>query len=140
MTDKVSKYKAKKTVIDGITFDSKVEGEYYKHLKSCKNLGVVTAFSLQPEYILQPKFKTRNGEDIQAIKYKADFEVDWHNGNVSVIDVKGYPTPDAKLKRKMFLAKFPEKDLVWTTYVKKHGGWIDYFELQKIRRSNNKKS
>lgn len=135
---KQSKYKAEKTIIDGFKFDSKVEGEYYLHLKDYMELGIVKSFKRQPTYILQPKFITENGDRIHAIKYNADFEVVWHNESITVVDIKGYPTPEAKLKRKMFLYKFQEKELIWLSYVKKYGGWIDYFELMERRREGKK--
>jgi hypothetical protein len=46
----------KKTTIDGITFDSKMEANYYEYLKEQKELGEVLDFSIQPEFILQPKY------------------------------------------------------------------------------------
>jgi hypothetical protein len=46
----------KKTTIDGIVFDSKMESDYYVYLKEQKALGNVLKFELQPEYVLQPKF------------------------------------------------------------------------------------
>ena len=42
----------KKTVVDGITFDSKMESDYYVYLKAEKKAGRVKSFELQPEFIL----------------------------------------------------------------------------------------
>ena len=42
----MSKYGAKKTVIDGIKFDSKMEGDYYLYIKKQKEDGKIKDFSL----------------------------------------------------------------------------------------------
>lgn len=100
-----SKYGAKKTKVDGITFDSKAEAEYYIHLKDRMRLGEIAGFGRQVEFILQDG-------DGTVIRYKADFIV-WHkNGEVEVIEVKGMPTPDWILREKLFRARYPRIRLV----------------------------
>lgn len=135
---KPSKYKAKKSECDGIVFDSKVEMEYYKDLKEMKSDNVIKSFKLQPSYLLQEAFITSDGEKIRAITYKADFEVEYHGDLVKVIDIKGLATPISLMKRKMFLRVHQYKYLEWLSYVKKYGGWVDYFELKKLRKKNKK--
>ena len=61
-----NKYKAVKTVIDGITFDSKREAKRYTELKLLEKTGMITHLELQPEYQI-----TINGAKI--CKYRADF-------------------------------------------------------------------
>ena len=51
----------KKTTIDGITFDSKMEAQYYEYLKEQKELGEIIDFKIQPEFILQPKYFVYDG-------------------------------------------------------------------------------
>ncbi|MCC0650730.1 DUF1064 domain-containing protein, partial [Clostridioides sp. ZZV15-6598] len=53
----MSKYNNKKTMIDGIKFDSKDEAEYYLYLKDKKAKGEIKDFGLQQKFELQPKFK-----------------------------------------------------------------------------------
>ena len=43
----VSKYRSKKVVIDGLTFDSKLEGGYYNYLKLLKRSGVIDEIETQ---------------------------------------------------------------------------------------------
>ena len=43
----MSKYKAKKVTIDGLTFDSKLEGGYYNYLKMLKKSGVIGEIETQ---------------------------------------------------------------------------------------------
>lgn len=68
--------------------------------------------------------------------YIADFLVIQDDGQKIVIDVKGYGMEDAALKRKLFVYKYPDLELRWIAASKKYSetGWIDYDDLQRIRR------
>ena len=59
-----NKYGARKTVIDGITFDSKREAIRYQELKLLERAGEIKDLELQPKYILQPKY-CKNGKSIR---------------------------------------------------------------------------
>lgn len=100
------KYGNKKTVVDGITFDSKKESQRYCELKLLEKAGEITELELQPKFLLQPPFK-KNGETHRAITYTADFTY-WSQGEWVVEDVKGMETEVFKLKRKLFEAKYPD--------------------------------
>ena len=132
----MSKYGAKKTVIDGIKFDSKMEGDYYLYIKKQKEDGKIKDFSLQPEFILQPKFE-KDGKKYLPIKYKSDFKVMHNDGTEEIIDIKGFSTADFKIKAKLFNYNYKEK-LILLTYVKKWGGWIELDELAKLRKQSKK--
>lgn len=106
MWPKRSKYNAKKTTVDGITFDSKKEADYYCELLIMKMAGEVISFEMQVPYELQPKYQ-RNGKTFRAIKYIADFVVTYADGHVEVVDVKGVRTKEYRLKRKMLEYKYP---------------------------------
>ena len=110
--NKPSKFKNKIIIVDGIKFRSIAESLYYKHLKKLKLIEVVSHFTLQPKFILQPGFEIR-GETIPKVTYIADFLVTDNKGNERVIDVKGFPTPLAKLKRVLFLNQYPALPLHW---------------------------
>lgn len=101
------KYNAKKTTVDGITFDSKREASRYIELKLLQQAGIISNLKLQPRYQLQPKFKDRDGNTIRAIYYQADFEY-YEDGQLIVEDTKGFETKDFKLKKKLFLYQFPK--------------------------------
>ena len=135
---KQSKYKAKKSECDGIVFDSKVEMDYYKHLKFLQAVNEIKNFKIQVSYPLLDSFQATTGEKIRAITYKVDFVIKHLDGTVQAIDVKGISTEVAKIKRKLFMHKYPEIQLSWISYVKKWGGWVDYFDLQKLRKKNKK--
>lgn len=99
----MTKYRAKKTTVDGITFDSKREAGRYCELKILARNGIIKNLRLQPKYILQEKYTNGEGEKIRAMAYVADFEyVDTISGLLTVEDVKGMKTKDYLLKKKLF--------------------------------------
>lgn len=100
-----NKYNNKKTIVDGIKFDSEMESHYYIYLKQLKEIGEVVDFILQPTYLLQEGFNL-NGKRIRPITYKADFKVIYKDGHEEVIDVKGKLTEEFKIKRKMLLYRY----------------------------------
>ena len=100
-----NKYKNKKTMVDGIKFDSEMESHYYIYLKQLKEIGEVVDFEIQPTFLLQEGFNL-NGKRIRAITYKADFKVIYKDGHEEVIDVKGKLTEEFKIKRKMLLYRY----------------------------------
>lgn len=102
-----SKYRAKKTEADGITFDSQREAQYYYELKLRKRAGHIKDFELQPVYVLLDPYKhPETGKRVQGIKYRADFLVTYPDGSQEVIDVKGVRTAEYKLKKKLFESKY----------------------------------
>lgn len=104
-----SKYRAKKTVVDGIKFDSKREAERYCELKLLEKAKEIRNLELQPRFLLQDKFKDRNGKTHRKIEYVADFMYIDKDGKKIVEDVKGVLTDVYKIKKKMFLKKYDEQ-------------------------------
>jgi len=101
-----SKYGAKKTIVDGIKFDSRKEAHRYCELKILKELGEINSFLLQPSYVLQNKYRRKDGKLIREIQYRADFAVLYPDGHVEIEDVKGMETAVFKIKRKLLEAKY----------------------------------
>lgn len=98
-----SKYGALKTTIDGITFHSRAEANYYSRLKLLKRAGQITDFTLQPKYLIIESYKHPvTGKKVQPTHYVADFFVTYPDGRTEVVDVKGMKTPEYKLKKKLF--------------------------------------
>lgn len=128
-----NKYGARKTVVDGITFDSKAEAKYYEHLKWLKQAKHIKDFSLQPRFLLQDSFE-KNGETFRKIQYKADFEVHNLDGSVEIIDIKGVETEVFKIKRKLYekLYKAPLKVLA-------HDKTYGFIEMDKLKELEKKK-
>ena len=105
------KYHNKKTVIDGIKFDSKLEAERYSQLKMMERAGVIRDLELQPEYELIPSFK-KDGKTWRRTVYKADFKYILSEDDSYIIeDVKGSTsviTGVFRLKQKLFEYKYPD--------------------------------
>lgn len=103
------KYNAKKTVVDGIKFDSKKEAERYKELKALELVGKIDRLELQPRFLLQDGFRYE-GKAIRKIEYVADFLYrDLSTYELVVEDVKGVKTDVYKLKKKLFLKRYGDE-------------------------------
>lgn len=98
--NKKSKYGAVKTSVDGQTFDSKKEADFYCELKLRLQGGDIKGFCLQPVFILAP-----------GLKYKADFIVFNNDGTTDIIDVKGFKTKEYIAKKKVLEDKYKLKIL-----------------------------
>lgn len=132
-----SKYGARKTVVDGITFDSKKEANRYRELKLLEKAGEICCLRLQVPFELIPaqyeetrevytkganKGKPKRGKCIEkAVTYIADFvyttcephpdggvRINKRISKEIVEDVKGMRTPVYIIKRKLFRWRYPE--------------------------------
>lgn len=92
---KKSKYGAIKTTVDGITFDSKKEADYYCELKLRLQGGDIKGFCMQPSFVLAP-----------GLKYKADFIVFHNDDTAEIIDTKGFKTKEYIAKKKVLEDKY----------------------------------
>ncbi len=92
---KKAKYRANKTSIDGHTFDSQKEANYYCELKNRLQAKDIKGFCIQPIFILAA-----------GLKYKPDFIVFNNDGTSEIIDVKGFKTKEYIAKKKFFEEKF----------------------------------
>ena len=95
----MSKYKNRKTTVDGIVFDSKKEAARYQDLRLLERAGEIQDLRCQVRYEIIPK---QNGE--RACYYVADFAYQ-EDGNTVVEDVKGRRTRDYIIKRKLMLER-----------------------------------
>lgn len=117
----MAKYRNKKVIVNGITFDSHKEARRYGELRLLEKAGEITNLARQVEYELIPvqkqiteytdkKGKTRHKTIVleRAVKYIADFVYYDKNGQMVVEDVKSNPTKTKEyiLKRKMLLFFF----------------------------------
>lgn len=103
-TNHISKYRNKKIIFDGITFDSKKECYRYKKLKILLKTNKIKDLKLQVPYVLIDKSK--HG---RAIRYIADFV--YYNNELKkevVEDVKSNitKTPVYKLKKRLMAEKY----------------------------------
>ena len=98
---KRSKYRSKTCIIDGIKFQSIKEGARYSELKILIRAGEIKSFTCQPIFTLQDGYRRKDGKAIRAIKYIADFRVEYPDGRVEYEDVKS----PATAKKESFLIK-----------------------------------
>lgn len=109
-----SKYRAKKTEVDGIIFDSKKEAMRYMYLRDSQKRGDISNLQIQVKYVLIPaqyecdrtgrlagKIRGRLLE--REVSYRADFVYTDADGREVVEDVKGMRTPAYKIKKKLML-------------------------------------
>jgi len=98
--EKRNKYGNRKTVVDGITFDSAKEARRWFELSVARNSGIISYLARQTAFAL-----VVNG--VHICDYKSDF--DYHkDGKRIVEDVKSKATktPAYRLKKKLLKAIF----------------------------------
>jgi hypothetical protein len=91
-----SKYKSKTTIVDGISFQSKLEAQYYQKLKIRQQAGDIKYFLRQIPIRLPGK-----------ISYWCDFMIVENDGSIRYVDTKGFETSEFKLKKKQVEALYP---------------------------------
>lgn len=104
----MTKFNNRKTVVNGITFDSKKEAARYAELLALEKAGQISDLEMQKKYELIPSQRIDGKVVERAISYIADF-VYKQGGETIVEDVKGYRNPQAAgyakfvIKRKLML-------------------------------------
>lgn len=99
-----SKYNNRKVRCSGETFDSMLECERYKYLKTLEQQKVISNLRRQVKYVLLPSQKDSKTQKTieREITYLADFV--YEKGSQTIVeDVKGMKTDVYKIKRKLML-------------------------------------
>jgi len=108
MSERRSKYNAHPVDADGFHFDSLAEYHHYQMLKLMEQAGEIWNLKVHPRYLILDGFD-HDAQHERPIFYEADFSYfDKHDKCTIVQDVKGMRTALYRLKRKMFLAKYPQ--------------------------------
>ena len=98
-----NKYGAKKTTVDGITFDSKWEAQRWGELQAMERGGLVRDLERQIKYDIVVN-------DEKICRYIADFKykiVDDDGAETEVVeDAKGFETAEFKIKKKLMKAVY----------------------------------
>ena len=92
---KRSKYGNKRTLYQGVVYDSQKEASRAVELDLLKQAGEVLCWV---PHVLFPLAK--------GIKYEADFVIVWHDWSVTIEDVKGVRTKEYRIKAKLFREKY----------------------------------
>ena len=118
-----SKYHSRKTVVDGMVFDSRKEAARYRELKLLERAGLIRDLERQVKFVLIPEqrepdtidySKSKHGRRVRGriiereCAYIADFRYfDCEADKVIIEDVKGLKSGTAyevfKIKRKLML-------------------------------------
>lgn len=141
----MGKINAKKVDLDGYTFDSQTEAEYYLFLKSQDDIKHI---EVHPKYLLLHPFhipcnrcrgegkapspstgkpiqckrcKGSGKKERQGTEYTADFQVYYKDGYTEVIDVKGFINDRFPLYKKLFEHEYNVELVV---VQKKKGEWV----------------
>jgi len=99
---KRAKYRNVKTEVDGLKFDSKKEAKRWVELKQLLDAGRISNLMRQVVFQLVPQV-VLDGRKQQPVKYVADFQYQLGD-QIIVEDVKGFKTPEYRMKRKMMKA------------------------------------
>lgn len=116
-----SKYGNRKTMVDGITFDSKKKANRFRELQFLERAGKITALQRQVKYVLIPTQREFSNEIYKKgahqghfkpgkvlekeCSYIADFAY-IQDGAYVVEDTKGVRTEAYKIKRKLMLERY----------------------------------
>lgn len=94
------KYLNRKTVVDGVSFDSRAEARRWHELQLLMRAGEIRALRRQVSFELVPSVRLLGSvRATPAVRYVADFVYTDANGRTVVEDVKGVLTPVYRLKR-----------------------------------------
>jgi len=97
-----NKYHAKKTEVDGIAFDSRLEANHYIALKALQSAGRISNLELQPEFPIIIDGKPVRGLSKRGLGRPLKAVMDFRyvrDGKVHVVDCKGVDLPLSRWKR-----------------------------------------
>lgn len=108
-----NKYNNVKMMVDGMTFDSKAEADYYSQLKIRQRAGEILKFERQFSFEIVPPFTDATGYRHRPVTYRADFVV-YYEGHTEIVDVKGFATREFTLKWKMLKWRYGQQGTGYT--------------------------
>lgn len=109
-TRQSNKYGAKKTWVDGVCFDSRLEARYYENLKLLHRAGAVAGYLHHGKIVLA----AGSGPDARAMTYEPDFVVLLPDGTYKLVDTKGVETAQFRDKMKILRERFPGIEITIT--------------------------
>lgn len=114
----MNKFGAKKVNMDGMVFDSKAEAVRWRELKLLQRAGKISGLERQVKYEIIPEHREPDtvgprgglirGKLIEPARYYvADFVYTvTESGETVVEDVKGFRTPEYRLKKALMLDRY----------------------------------
>lgn len=89
---------------DGVLYASKAEAMYAQSLDLLRRAGAVKEWFRQVPFVLKVN-------DILIATFVIDFRVEYSDGRIEHIEIKGMELPTYKLKLKLFQALYPKTKL-----------------------------
>ena len=133
-----SRYGAYKCEINGLVFDSVMEGRYYAYLLKNHSADLVS-FDMQVPYTLIPGFTDKfSKKRIRPTVYVADFVLHYKGGRTVVIDVKGKKTPEFRIKEKLFKHLNPDIEFVCIQWDSREKEWRNLDDIEKDKRARKR--
>ena len=104
------KYHSKKTEVNGIVFDSKLESDRYQQLLLLEKAGEICDLTLQMEFQIFHGYRDpKTGEKEKSAFYVADFVyLDCKARKWIAEDTKGVETKEFRLKWKLVKQRYPD--------------------------------
>jgi len=110
-----NKYGNIHTKVDGKTFDSLAEANYYAYvMRPLAESGEIVDLIVHPKFVLQKPFTDSAGVSWPAVTYESDFQYE-RDGRLIVVDVKGVKTAKFKIQELLFRKKFPRIEFIVTS-------------------------
>lgn len=136
----------KKTIVDGITFDSEMESKYYLHLK--EQGYVIKYLEIHKSFTLQESFTDSEGNKHQAITYAPDFIFyDTRDEHWYYVDTKGYLDDMSRLLWKLFVKHIEttetdpnRKKKYQIVKYSKTTGFVNYKDYKRLMASARRKA
>jgi len=137
-----------KTVVDGISFDSKSEAQFYILLKKAKKDGRIIDFEIEKEYVLLEEYMDLRGKVIPSMKHYPDYLLILNDGSKIVVDTKGASNitheTDAIIKRKIWMQQNPNIEYYYISKLSKYLGGVfvessPYYDFCKKIENKHKK-
>lgn len=110
-----SKYGNKKTLYNGLVYDSIKEAAFAEQLdllRHAKGKDRVVSWERQVPFTLHDGFTDKTGKKHLPIRYIADFKVKYEDGREEIVDTKGMRTEIFKMKLKMLLYRYPDINFI----------------------------
>jgi hypothetical protein len=105
------KYNARRTLYNGVWYDSKLEAKLAADIELLIISGMAKGVERQKAFTL-------HGLNRGSIcTHYVDFLIEFKDGHYEVWEAKGYPTPEWKLKKKLFEDNYP--DIKYVVHSKK---------------------
>lgn len=112
----MNKYRNKKTVYNGVTYDSALEAKIAQDIDIMLAAGIVSRVARQVSYEL----RGLNGSVVTH--HVVDFVLEFSDLHTEVWEAKGMPTRDFEIKLKLFRDNYPEITYVIHSKNKKYTG------------------